>query len=157
MWGTQGGDRALRVASLAHIRLQMIIGAKVCSPCLGKTPIVGHVRNNIVGAMLFENASVVGIPPNLQTGTASPRKRCESDAISSQATMADAVGVQFSEARKDLLHIVLRHKLGYWEHCLALGPTSALSCLSPSENIKMSLSVTGHLCSKSIVNRGMEL
>jgi hypothetical protein len=71
--------------------------------------------------------------------------------------MADTVSVEFAEASEDLFHIVLRHKLDYWVHFLALAPTSALSCLSPSEMIRTSLSVTEHLCSESTVNRGMEL
>jgi hypothetical protein len=107
--------------------------------------------------MLFENASVVRAPPNLQMRIVSPRKKHESDAISSQAPMANVVSVEFSEASEDLLHVILRHKSNYWKHFRALSPTSALSCLSPSENIKTSLSVTAHLCSKSIVNRGMAL
>jgi len=71
--------------------------------------------------------------------------------------MADVVGVEFSEACKDLFHIVLRHKLYFRVHCLIITLTSALSCLNPSENIKTSLSVIEALCSRSIVNRGMEL
>lgn len=111
----------------------------------------------MVGAMLFENASVVGTPPDLQTGTVSLGKRHKGNAISGEAAMADSVSVEFSEAGKNLFHVVLRQKLDYRVHCLVPALTSALSCLNPSENIKTSLSVTELLCSKSIVNRGMEL
>jgi hypothetical protein len=71
--------------------------------------------------------------------------------------MTDAVSMEFSEAGKDLFHVVLRQKLDYRVHCLAITLTSALSCLNPSENIKTSLSVTEHFCSNSIVSRGIEL
>ena len=77
-------------------------------PCLWKTPIFGHVRDNIVRAILFENASVVGAPPDLQTGTVSLRNRYKSDAISGEAAMADTVSVELSEASKNLFHVVLR-------------------------------------------------
>ena len=58
--------------------------------------------------MLFENASIVGALPDLQTGTISPRRRHEGDAISGQAAMTDAVSMELSEAGKDLFHVVLR-------------------------------------------------
>ena len=142
---------------MGHIRPRKIIDVDSYLPCLRKTPVFSHVRTKIVGAMLFENASIVGAPPELQAGTVSLRNRHKGDAISGEATMADTVSVEFSEAGKNLFHVVLKQKLDYRLHCLVLALTSALSCLNPSENIKTSLSVTELLCSKSIVNRGMVL